>query len=68
MPGWLWVVIAVALGIVIYLLLRGRGGSGRHRAPAVEYVPALESFERDDEEPGYDWRSRSGRRAAQRRH
>ena len=53
MPGWLWVVIAVALGIVIYLLLRSRGGSGRHRAPAVEYVPALENFERDDEELGY---------------
>lgn len=51
MPGWLWVVIAIALGIVIYLLLRSRGGSGRHRAaPAVEYVPALESFERDDDE------------------
>ena len=51
MPSWLWVVIAIALGIVIYLLLRSRGGSGRHRAaPAVEYVPALESFERDDDE------------------
>jgi hypothetical protein len=52
MPGWLWVVIAIALGIVIYLLLRSRGGSGRHRAPAVEYVPALENMERDDEEFG----------------
>jgi hypothetical protein len=48
----LWVVIAVALGIVIYLLLRSRGGSGRHRAPAVEYAPALETFERDDDELG----------------
>ena len=53
MPGWLWVVIAVALGIVIYLLLRSRGGSGRHRSPAVEYAPALETFERDDDELGY---------------
>ena len=41
MAGWLWVVAAVVLGVVIFLLLRSRGGSGRHRAPAVEYVPPV---------------------------
>ena len=51
MAGWLWVVAAVVLGVVIFLLLRSRGGSGRHRAPAVEYVPPVAV---DDVEPVED--------------
>jgi len=63
MAGWLWVVAAVVLGVVIFLLLRSRGGSGRHRAPAVEDVPpvAVDAVEqpshiepREDAEPVED--------------
>jgi outer membrane biosynthesis protein TonB len=43
MPGWLWVVIAVVLAVAIYLLLRNRTAGGRHRTPAAETAPPLES-------------------------
>ncbi len=48
MAGWVWGAAAVLLGVVIFLLLRTRG-RGRHRAPAVEYVPPPEEQPSDVE-------------------
>jgi hypothetical protein len=49
MAGWVWGGAAVLLGVVIFLLLRTRGGRGRHRVPAVEYVPPPEEQPSDVE-------------------
>jgi hypothetical protein len=49
MAGWVWGGAAVLLGVVIFLLLRTRGGRGRHRVPAVEYVPPPEEQPSDIE-------------------